>query len=61
VPQHKQLLDVALEAGQRISCKWPFGKGLAEAEGLADRARQLGVRTAVGLQARALSTEWITA
>ncbi len=35
-----------------IFCEWPFANGLAEAEGLADRARQLGVRTAVGLQWR---------
>jgi predicted dehydrogenase len=52
VPQHKQLIDAALDAGKMVFCEWPLANGLAEAEGLAGRARQLGVRTAVGLQAR---------
>jgi predicted dehydrogenase len=39
-----------------IYCEWPLGNGLAEAEALAKRAKELGVRTAVGLQARSSPT-----
>jgi len=52
VPHHKALVDAALDAGKMIYCEWPLGNGLAEAEAMASRARSIGVRTAVGLQAR---------
>ena len=52
VPHHKDLVDAALDAKKMVYCEWPLGNGLAEAEAMAARARDLGVRTAVGLQAR---------
>jgi predicted dehydrogenase len=52
VPQHHELVSAALDAGKMVLCEWPLGNGLAEAEDLARRAREQGVRTAVGLQAR---------
>lgn len=52
VPHHKQLVDAALDGKKMIYCEWPLGNGLAEAKAMAVRARDLGVRTAVGLQAR---------
>lgn len=52
VPFHKELVDAALDAGRMVYCEWPLGNGLAEAEAMATRAREVGVRTAVGLQAR---------
>ncbi|MGW6703736.1 Gfo/Idh/MocA family protein [Streptomyces sp. NPDC054956] len=52
VPQHRELIVPALEAGKAVLSEWPLGNGLAEAEELADLARERGVRTAVGLQAR---------
>lgn len=52
VPHHKGLVDMALDAGKMVYCEWPLGNGLAEAEAMAAKARQLGLRTAAGLQAR---------
>ena len=56
VPHHKALVDAALDAGKMVYCEWPLGNGLAEAEAMAARAKSLGVRTAVGLQARSSPT-----
>ncbi|WP_043434188.1 Gfo/Idh/MocA family protein [Cystobacter fuscus] len=53
VPQHRELVTTALEAGKDVYCEWPLGNGLAEAEALAALARARGVRAIVGLQARA--------
>jgi predicted dehydrogenase len=53
VPHHRELILPALEAGKMILCEWPLGNGLAEAEELAAVAEAQGVRTFVGLQARA--------
>ncbi|MBM7115379.1 Gfo/Idh/MocA family protein [Archangium primigenium] len=53
VPQHHELVTTALRAGKDVYCEWPLGKDLAEAEQLAALARERGVRTIVGLQARA--------
>lgn len=52
VPHHDELVRLALDAGKAVLCEWPLGNGLAETERLAARARELGVPTAVGLQAR---------
>src|SRR5262245_11974252 len=52
VPGHKALVDKALQAGKHVFCEWPLGRDLAEARAMADLARQRGLRTAVGLQAR---------
>lgn len=52
VPHHRELVTAALEAGKHVYCEWPLGNGLADAEHLADLARQAGVQCMVGLQAR---------
>lgn len=56
VPHHLQLVNVALNAHKMVYAEWPLGNGLAEAEAMANRARELHVRTAVGLQARSSPT-----
>ncbi len=53
VPHHRELVEAAVRAGKDVLCEWPLGNGLAEAEELADLAAGMGVRTFVGLQARA--------
>ncbi|MET0404985.1 MAG: Gfo/Idh/MocA family oxidoreductase [Cystobacter sp.] len=53
VPQHRELVEAAVNAGKMVYCEWPLGRDLAEAEHLAALARSKGVRTIVGLQARA--------
>ncbi len=52
VPQHRVLVDAALDAGKMVYCEWPLGNGLEDAVAMAEHARLAGVRTAVGLQAR---------
>jgi predicted dehydrogenase len=52
VPWHYDLVMKALEAGKPVFCEWPLGVDLAEAERMADLAARMGLRTAVGLQAR---------
>jgi predicted dehydrogenase len=53
VPHHFELVSAALEAGKMVYCEWPLGNGLEEAVAMADKARKVGIRCAVGLQARA--------
>ncbi|MGE5268053.1 MAG: Gfo/Idh/MocA family protein [Thiohalocapsa sp.] len=52
VPSHYQPAKAALEAGKHVYCEWPLGRTTEEAVELADLARDKGVVTAVGLQAR---------
>jgi predicted dehydrogenase len=52
VPLHHQLVMAGLRAGKPVFCEWPLGATLAEAEEMANLARERGLRTAVGLQAR---------
>lgn len=52
VPHHLDLVSLAIEAGKPVLCEWPLGNGLAESERLSAMARERGIRTAVGLQAR---------
>ncbi|KAF2744623.1 NAD-binding Rossmann fold oxidoreductase family protein [Sporormia fimetaria CBS 119925] len=52
VPQHYDLIKPALEAGKDVFSEWPLGANLQEAIELTDLAKQKGVRTMVGLQAR---------
>jgi predicted dehydrogenase len=52
VPGHYDLVKRALEAGKAVFCEWPLGANLAEAEEMANLARERSVATAVGLQAR---------
>ena len=52
VPHHRELVSAALAAGKTVYCEWPLGVSLDESVNLAAAAAQVGVRTAVGLQAR---------
>ena len=53
VPSHHRLTMDVLEAGKHVYTEWPLGANLQEAEEMAELARTTGVRTMVGLQARA--------
>ena len=53
VPRHYEPTMASLRAGKHTFTEWPLGRTTAEATEMADVARQQGVRTAVGLQARA--------
>jgi predicted dehydrogenase len=50
VPEHRALIEPALDAGLAVLSEWPLARNAVEADGLRDRAP--GVRTAVMLQAR---------
>jgi predicted dehydrogenase len=52
VPLHHELVMAGLRAGKHVFCEWPLGATVAEAEEMATLARERGLRTAVGLQAR---------
>src|SRR5207247_9091611 len=52
VPGHHDLVMRALQAGRAVFCEWPLGANVAEAEQMANLAKERGLRTAVGLQAR---------
>ena len=53
VPRHYEPTTAALRAGKHTFTEWPLGRTTAEAVAMADLARRQGVKTAVGLQARA--------
>ena len=53
VPRHYEPTMAALQAGKHTFTEWPLGRTTAEAVAMAEAARQQGVKTAVGLQARA--------
>ena len=53
VPSHYEPTVAALNAGKHVYTEWPLGRTTAEAVEMADLARSKGVRTLVGLQARA--------
>jgi predicted dehydrogenase len=52
VPLHASAIRPALEAGRDVFSEWPLGKNLAETQELATLAKEKGVRTMIGLQAR---------
>jgi predicted dehydrogenase len=52
VPQHYDLIKPALEAGKDVFSEWPLARNLSEANELVQLAKEKGVRTMVGLQAR---------
>ena len=52
VPLHHELVMATLRAGKPVFCEWPLGATLAEAEEMAALARERGLRSVVGLQAR---------
>ena len=53
VGKHYMLTKPALLAGKDVFVEWPLGVNTAEAEELADLAKAKGVKTIMGLQARA--------
>ncbi|KAH8680852.1 hypothetical protein BX600DRAFT_428829 [Xylariales sp. PMI_506] len=53
VPKHFRLAKPALEKKKDVFVEWPLGASLAEAEELTRLAATNGVKTIVGLQARA--------
>ena len=53
VPLHYEPTMASLGAGKHTFTEWPLGRTTAEAVEMAEAARLKGVRTAVGLQARA--------
>jgi predicted dehydrogenase len=53
VAKHLELAKPALEKKKDIFVEWPLGAGLAQSEELASLAEAAGVRTSVGVQARA--------
>ena len=52
VPDHRELVLAALEAGKHIYCEWPLGRNLAETQELAAAAKAAGVHAVIGLQTR---------
>jgi predicted dehydrogenase len=52
VPSHYAPTKAALEAGKHVYCEWPLGRTTDEAVELAALAKDKGLVTAVGLQAR---------
>jgi predicted dehydrogenase len=53
VPSHYEPTMAALNAGKHVYTEWPLGQTTAQAQEMADTARNRGVKTMVGLQARA--------
>lgn len=52
VPHHYELIKPPLEAKKDVFSEWPLAANLKEAEELTTLAKQQGVKTVVGLQAR---------
>lgn len=52
VPSHYDAILPALNAGKDVFSEWPLARNLDEAEQLTTLAKEKGVRTLIGLQAR---------
>jgi predicted dehydrogenase len=52
IPNHRQVVMAALNAGKHVFCEWPLGARFAETEEMAAVARVKGVVSAIGLQGR---------
>ena len=52
VPDHRDLVLKALEAGKHVYCEWPLGRNYEEAKELSQAAKSAGVHCAIGLQTR---------
>jgi predicted dehydrogenase len=52
VPEHRCAVEAALRAGKAVLCEWPLARDLAEAEALAELARNAAQPCFVDLQAR---------
>lgn len=53
VQKHFEFVEAAIRHGKSVFVEWPLGASLDEAEKLTALAAEAGVKTAVGLQARA--------
>jgi len=52
-PEHHKVAMMALAAGKHVYCEWPLAADTAQAIAMRDLALTKGVKTMVGLQARA--------
>ena len=52
VPAHFGMVTAGLQAGKHVFCEWPLGANTGEAVELTNLARDKGVHTLIGLQAR---------
>jgi predicted dehydrogenase len=52
-PEHHKVAMMALETGKHVYCEWPLAANTAQAIAMRDLAAAKGVKTMVGLQARA--------
>ena len=52
VPDHRDLVLAAIDAGLHVYSEWPLGRSVAEAEEMAAAARAAGIHAAIGLQLR---------
>jgi predicted dehydrogenase len=52
VPRHYEVTKAAIAAGKHVFTEWPLGRNTSEATELAELARDAGIQTVVGLQAR---------
>jgi len=52
-PEHYAVAMMALEAGKHVYCEWPLAANTTQAIAMRDLASARGVKTMVGLQARA--------
>jgi predicted dehydrogenase len=50
VPEHRGIVLAALAAGKHVYCEWPLGRDLAEAEEMAQAAKDSGLHVAIGTQ-----------
>jgi len=50
VPDHRQPVLDALEAGKHVYCEWPLGASGAQTEEMSAAAHRAGTRTVIGLQ-----------
>ncbi|AHV95301.1 Gfo/Idh/MocA family protein [Paenibacillus sabinae] len=53
VPEHKKLVQTALQVGKSVLCEFPLGRSSAEAADLLHASEEKGVRHFAGLQSRA--------
>ncbi|MGO4763688.1 Gfo/Idh/MocA family protein [Cupriavidus sp. 2KB_3] len=53
VPEHRKLIEAALNAGKAVLCEWPLSTDLESAMAIRDLARAKCLPAAIGLQTRA--------
>lgn len=50
IPNHYEVVKMALESGKHVYCEWPLGENLKQTEELTQLANGKGLVTAIGLQ-----------